>query len=78
MPANYHSIISIVKLRSCSAWDFIGTFFRKLIFNIARFRTLLSALLRGDALKLSTYKNSATFLSKRCRSEFKSLVEYRI
>ena len=35
MAATYHSVISTVKLHGSSAWDFIGTFFKK-IFNGCR------------------------------------------
>ena len=35
MAATYHSVISTVKLHGTSAWEFIGTFFKK-IFNGCR------------------------------------------
>ena len=35
MAATYHCVISTVKLHGSSAWDFIGTFFKK-IFNGCR------------------------------------------
>lgn len=31
MAATYHSVISTVKLHGSSAWDFIGTFFKKIL-----------------------------------------------
>lgn len=36
MAATYHRVISTVKLHGSSAWDFIGTFFKK-IFNGYRY-----------------------------------------
>jgi hypothetical protein len=33
MAATYHSVISTVKLHGSSVWNFIGTFFKKIVYN---------------------------------------------
>ncbi len=41
MAATYHSVIGTVKLQDSSAWDFIGTFFKKIFKGCRDYQNLI-------------------------------------